>query len=720
LETPPFNQTSELSASSQSQDTENFVPGELIVTFHQEQDAGLIDRGTALTTKTSQGDSTAVAYRLRETLGGASYTVDLQLDSFSKTLAVEDRASLLPGKFVDEEQRLRYLTVMASRDFAQDRAVKSTSLNYIRSAAAVPNDPMYANQRWHYEQVNLPAAWDISTGSPDVVVAVVDSGVSAHPDLVPNLLAGYDFVSSDPQGDGDGEDSDPSDPGKWVSAGPRSSHGTHVAGTVAARGNNSIGVTGASWSTSILPVRALGAGGTGTDSDIIRGIRYAAGLLPDRKPPKIANIINLSLGASNNFCPSSYLELFKELRALGIIIVAANGNGKANGTNFVSSPANCAGVVSVAATDSNRNITFYSQEGSETDLAAPGGSASFLSSDGVYSTNISRIDQAETQYIFNALSGTSMAAPHVAGIISLMKAVRPSLTPVEFESLVASGYLSNDIGTPGRDNASGYGLIDARKAVSVVSGTLPNIPPRIEVLSTRLDFGAATVTLPVIVTVIGNATSPTTVTADLTGTPPWVKVATPQQLNDRTYSFNVSVDRGLAFNGVFQTSIAFKATAGSATVSTVNVPLSMSKPSSTAIGDGGSQYAVLVEAKTGRTTLTNLFRPRGASFAFTMVGAPRGTYYLFAGTDVDNNLRICEPGELCSVYEVNVGTPREFLIDRPIRGIGITMRLIDVTTTSSFAAGPYNLAGQLLDMGVSRNLGESSSGYYRLLGMPSP
>ncbi|MEJ2426892.1 MAG: S8 family serine peptidase, partial [Candidatus Thiodiazotropha sp.] len=213
---------------------------------------------------------------------------------------------------------------------------------------------------------------DITTGSSDVIVSVIDTGILfGHPDAPARLVDGYDFIS-DPaaSGDGDGIDNNPEDNGDKTDAKANSSfHGPHVAGTVAANTNNSIGVAGVAWGVKVMPIRALGKGG-GTAYDIAQSILYSAGLANDSgtTPSQRADIINMSLGGGS---PNSTSQnAISAARNAGVIIFAASGN---ENTSVLSYPASYPGVVSVAAVDTNRERAPYSNYGSAVDIAAPGG-----------------------------------------------------------------------------------------------------------------------------------------------------------------------------------------------------------------------------------------------------------------------------------------------------------------------------------------------------------
>ena len=209
--------------------------------------------------------------------------------------------------------------------------------NQILHALAVPNDTGY-NLQWHYNAINLPQAWDLETGtnlgpnpgSNPVTVAVVDSGLlTNHPDIQGKFWDGYDFVSNAQlSNDGDGREGNANDPGDNP-GGQGSYHGSHVAGTIAALTNNTQGVAGISWGAKILPVRVLGNQGSGSVSDIIDGMFWAAGIAVSGVPinPHPAQVINISLGAKGLCRSGSSLQrAFDQVNAKGVIIVVAAGN----------------------------------------------------------------------------------------------------------------------------------------------------------------------------------------------------------------------------------------------------------------------------------------------------------------------------------------------------------------------------------------------------------
>ena len=316
-------------------------------------------------------------------------------------------------------------------------------------AVAAPNDPLWSEQ-WSLDArpgagLNLLEAWKFGRGS-GVVVAVVDTGITAHPEFKGRVLPGYDFVSNERSaGDGDGRDADPSDPGDFVTeeevqsggvfsgcrAEDSSWHGTHVAGIVLAAANNKAGIVGVAPEARLLPVRALGKCG-GTDSDLVDSLRWAAGLpvsgVPANSNP--ARIINVSLGGEGP-CSSRMQGAVDEISANGAIIVVSVGNSNRDASLY--SPANCRGTLTVGALTRDGLRAGYSNFGSFVDLSAPGGDdlAEVLSS---FNAGL-KAPEAAT---YKAFSGTSMATPHVSGTLALAWALDPQLPREELMTLLFS------------------------------------------------------------------------------------------------------------------------------------------------------------------------------------------------------------------------------------------------------------------------------------------
>ncbi len=317
-----------------------------------------------------------------------------------------------------------------------DAAIDYAEPNYIYRIQLTPNDPSYGSQ-WGLPQINAPAAWDITTGNNSVTIAIVDTGVDLdHPDLAAKIVAGYDFVEGD---------TIPQD---------LNGHGTHVAGIAAALTNNGGGVAGVSWGARIMPVRVLDANGSGYLEDVANGITWACS--------NGAKVINLSLGGPSN---NATLEnAVNNAHTAGCLIVAAAGNCgdsnyAANGCTYQNQPSYpgaYANAFAVAATTSTDTRAAFSTQGNQVDIAAPGQS--------IYST-----DYNDT---YGYLSGTSQAAPFVAGLAALVWSANPSLTVAQVRQVIETSAV--DLGAAGKDQAFGWGRINAQAAVAQVA--VPGIP----------------------------------------------------------------------------------------------------------------------------------------------------------------------------------------------------------------------------------------------------
>ena len=528
--------------------------------------------------------------------------------------------------------------------------VRYAQPNYIRKALAIPNDPQYPRQ-WHYPLINLPQSWDVTTGSNTVIVAVIDTGVLFnHPDLGSRLTSdGYDFISDPARAlDGNGIDPDPDDPGDG-NPGGSSFHGTHVSGIIAAETDNDAGVAGVTWSTRIMPLRALGQGG-GTDFDILQAVRYAASLDNDSGtlPAQKADIINLSLGGSS-FSPTAQ-DIFTEVRGEGIIIIAAAGNSASNTPMY---PAAYEGVVSVSAVDIIKNLTWYSNFGSTIDLAAPGGNNSAdINVDGFPDGVLSTCGNDTTgaiEFVYCFSQGTSMAAPHIAGVVALMKAIYPALTPEELDILLISGSITEDIGPAGRDDQFGRGLIDAFGALVTAQELAGGgvLPLTLIVNPTALNFGPQSTAVLTVEKAGGNAGDQLLVNA-ITVDVPWLDITEENVDADNLGTYTVIVDRNQLLPGIYSATITVDA--GNPTVNDIDVPVSMQVVTPIVGGNAGFHYVLLVDSETLEFQAQDNvpYSPGGYAYSFTNV--PAGTYKIFAGTDSNNDFFIGDAGEAYGAY----------------------------------------------------------------------
>ncbi|MGV1004169.1 MAG: S8 family serine peptidase [Candidatus Nanopelagicales bacterium] len=498
---------------------------------------GLVGVG-ALLAALSGANSAAPAFAVPEAVGGVSAVADL-----GHSIVVEMADGQLPGRaemaaLADSlETRIAKVTPlgndfarveMASPRSAADLSAAAEALSdspevvsaqpdiQLRLAQAppvTPNDPGFGGQWGLWDTaaaaggaaVRAPVAWLATAGSPGVTVAVVDTGLTAHPDL-PATQPGYDFVSqAGSSGDGDGRDADPADPGDACASAARSTwHGTHVAGIIAARTGNYSGVAGVAPAAWLLPVRVLGCGGAGVASDIADGITWAAGgavpgVLANAHP---AQVINLSVSGGYPVCPAVLAEAISGAIARGANVVAAAGNS--GGDVAGSTPANCPGVISVAATNRAGARAGYSSYGSAVSIAAPGGE----SGAGIWSTfNSGTQSPGEASYAFDW--GTSMAAGFVSGVLALVRSAHPDWSAQQVWLRLAATAAPFASGT-GRDctrATCGAGVVDAGAALFPRTGAAGSLAGVI-----RDQAGAAVADVPV--SAIDQATGDTTQTTN--------------------------------------------------------------------------------------------------------------------------------------------------------------------------------------------------------------
>jgi serine protease len=342
----------------------------------------------------------------------------------------------------------------------QNPDVASVEPDVLMKRLAMPNDTYYASSQWNLQApsayaaaINMPPAWDRSTGSAGITVAVLDTGIlKAHPDLQGRYWPGYDFVSEvEYANDGDGRDPDPSDPGDWVSSADKTAspalfgsckveasswHGSFIAGQIAAVTNNAMGIAGITWNGMVLPVRVSGKCGAFL-SDILDAMRWAAGLSVSGVPnnPNPARIINLSFGG-DIACTASYQDVINEVTAAGALVVVAAGNDGGQAKR----PADCQNVLAVGAVRSDGLKTSYSDIGTTLRLMAPGGSVSSGTCTGacIYSVSNTGTTSPLTS-TYRSEQGTSFSAPQAAGVAALMLALNPALTPPQLITRMQAG-----------------------------------------------------------------------------------------------------------------------------------------------------------------------------------------------------------------------------------------------------------------------------------------
>ena len=364
----------------------------------------------------------------------------------------------LRARGVNMPSLARWIAVEAPADLDQraalaalrrDPRVELAEPDPLVSVGEVPNDPRYGDL-WGMHTIRAPEAWELETGSAQVIVAVIDTGVDyTHPDLSANMWTnadeipgngvdddgngfvddfyGYDFANRDP---------DPRDDHL---------HGTHCAGTVGAVGDNGEGVVGVCWNVRIMALKFMGSGGSGYTSDAIKCIQYAVA--------NGADVLSNSWGGSDS--SSALREAIQAARQAGVLFVAAAGN---SGDTRIHYPGYYPESFTVAATDRNDALASFSTRGEAVDVAAPGV--------GIVSCALN--------HGYRSASGTSMATPHVAGLAALIKARNPRLTPEQLELVLTSSVV--DLGDPGKDTRFGHGRIDAAAALASVSPDATEFP----------------------------------------------------------------------------------------------------------------------------------------------------------------------------------------------------------------------------------------------------
>ncbi len=528
-----------------------------------------------------------------------------------------------------------------------------------------PNDRAYAYQRWHYEQISLPSAMSRITTlaaqpAQRPLVAVIDSGVVLdHPDLAPQLFSpGRAFISTRTAGDGNTASGDDT----ALPADQPHFHGTHVAGTIGAATFDELGGAGTAPMAQILPLRVFPPGGGAQTVDTINAMLYAArlannsGALPARR----ADVINLSLG-SDRACDTAFQDVINQVRAAGVIVVIAAGNSAHNERGeraAVGAPANCNGAIAVSALDARRQIARYSNTGAQIAVAAPGGDVSQSTTgsgapDGVYSDLATFDPNGVRQPSFGGMNGTSMAAPHVAGVMALMRYVNPGLTVAQVDALLEQGALSDDLGTAGRDIDFGWGLINARKAVDaalqLAGNTTPPPAGRVIAAPSSIDFGSFQSSAAL--DLVASAATSETVASVTSDHAAVSVVATSVDPSTRLGRYTVNVNRAMLTAGSFSP----KLTITLVPARSLSVQLTVTQPAgggTSTNADFGPMYVLLINPDTQTVVSTVLAQRSGGRYTWSHAGYALPRVSILAGGDLDNDDVICQRGEACGAYPV--------------------------------------------------------------------
>jgi len=662
LDTSPILYTLSLSQSlfsstsvSSSALNADFVPGDIIVKFKdgshiKDAETPVPDSSFRSSGSSSNASELAIdryGLKFNKNIGDIAgvYRVDNSnlRGAFSFSKSTEQSKEILRL-----EKKLQTLEIISQLN--EQDSVDYAEPNYLFTAAAVsnsassdpihPNDPQFGRQ-WSLPMLSLPATWGVSTGD-GVVVAIIDSGIDfQHEDLDANinLTDGFDFISDlESAGDGDGPDSDPQDEGSTF-------HGTHVAGIVAAEGNNALGIIGVAYESNIMPLRALGVNDQGSNADIANAISYAAGLEPNSNGQFVAqkaDIINMSFGTTDE--PKAVKEAIDSAIQEGVIFVAAAGNESSDEKFY---PAAYSNVISVSSVTDQKARSSFSNFGSTINVAAPGGTGPgdpLLDGyrDGILST------VAASNYL--ELAGTSMAAPHMAGVTALMKQVNPTLDQAAIMFALSSGELTQDIGS---SESFGSGLINAAKAVQwAASGEV--IPASLNIYPNQFGFIGANTESKL---ELSNPGADGVTMVNVTSEDDWVEVVPSKDENGLgVYTVRVNkltnpIDSGqltvnYQIDGVEQEPEIlriFVSNSEQTNASVGNVFVSLIREEDVFKGDRLTAFSTV----SGK--LSN------GVYSFVFKGIPDGAYLLRASTDSDGDFITFDGGEAVGIYPLVSG-----------------------------------------------------------------
>mgnify|MGYP001174667484 FL=1 len=511
--------------------------------------------------------------------------------------------------------------------------LKAKAMNFTK-------DPSW-NYQWNLQQIGLETALTaIGQETKNVAVAVLDSGAPSSDSTAYTTSAflpnGFDFVPIGNSGDGDGYDSDPTD-----STAATDSHGTHVGTTIAALndGNNING-----FGIGVVPVRVLGADGTGFVSDITQGLLYAggfangSGIVYSGDTP--IKVVNMSLGSTGSTCSNAYQGAINDLYAVNISIVSSSGN---SGVEEYGSPASCNNVISVAATEATRNRAYYSTYNDLVDIAAPGGDVGTDANADGYGDGVLAFGSNEDLAFYQ---GTSMASPHVAGAIGILYALVPELLSSQVDALIIDGHLVDDIGEPGKDNEFGYGLLNINKAVTRIIDeegldfTYGSISPG------TINLGKEFNSYDINVTKVGDGElSVTSVENDI----PSAISITQKNVDENGFgTYTINLDRSSLPDGLYSTRT--KVTFSNENVQTSTATIQIGDDRERPYIEYVSTYLWQVDEDAGVRTLYfgNDGEMLNGEITFNATDIPNGQYYYSFFTYVDNF--ITDVGEFVAIY----------------------------------------------------------------------
>ncbi len=566
------------------------------------------------------------------------------------------------------------------RSLGQQPGIDLAEPNYVYASMMVaPDDDDLYSRQWALPFIQVPLAWQVAeTSGAGVGIAVLDTGLFSvtpvaggnwHPDLAENvrLLPGImDYVSGSldiDQEDTGLRDSNPADPGDGR-AQSSNFHGTHVAG-IAAAADNAEGIVGVAPNALIYPVRVLGRDGLGSGADLIAAINWAAA------QPEI-DVLNLSLGGlgPSELLKSAIDNAYKN--GEGQLIVAAAGNEASDQATY---PAAYANVVGVGAVAGDGVRAGYSNVGPSVDVMAPGGDGSRdANQDGFPDVIVSSWgtdEGGEFLPSYAALQGTSMAAPHVAGVYALMKgklrADGSDYTPEQFLASLRAGALTRQVG-PAFEY--GAGLIDALFAMD--AALAGDLPVTLSSSPSALQFNAAVTSAELVLNAFPENEQVTVESA--TSSASWL-LATIDQPQPPSSSARVTVtaETGqLDAQKRYATELDISYLTASEGVKALTVPVSLKLGTSPDEKEAGRHYVLVISAEgenNGGVVSQAVVTSANGRYTFAFDDIEPGNYFLVAGTDTDNNGFICENGEACAEYPVN-GLPETISLGNdPVSGV---------------------------------------------------
>ena len=641
----------------------DFVPGDIIVHFKDDmlQSQG-IDVNTMADTRSRQlalehrGGGRGVGTLMHFPDEAARDQAMRAMGEGESMRAAERASAELPTA-----TRRHLDTIAMAKALRRQDDIRDTELNAIFRSQSTPEDE-FLELQWNVPLIDMSEAWSQTMGDDQVLVAVIDTEIyAAHPDLEGKLTDGADFSP-----DCDVDSSSIPDGTRF--------HGTHVAGIVGAATDNERGVAGIGWRTRIMPVTALCDDGFGTTMSVRESVRYAAGLDDDTGPR--ADVINLSLGGGAK--SDTDAALYRDAAEAGVIVVAAAGN---DGEPRKIYPAAYDHVLSVGAVGADTTRAPYSNFGESLDLVAPGGNMNQDLTgdghpDGILSTSATTESDGEISpnYVFS--QGTSMATPHVAGVLALMRSIDPELG---FDQVLAWIEAENspmteplgEAGTGEHDEEYGYGLINAADAVRL-AGNIAEPSLRASPRSLAFDIATGSSETGEFELATLNDDDETLEVTGVTGDRDWISVKPGSGSNDRGLgTYEVTVDT----TGLDEGSFVGTVHAETNTDVTAKVSISLKVTGLEARGDedAGLKYVQLRDASGYDLVQQTAINAEDGRYVYRFEDVAPGEYVVIAGTDNDNDGFICDAGEACGAY------PTLDRIERFTVGAGETVRR-DFTT----------------------------------------